>query len=1309
MDTKRLTDRITKKRLNPNLVGKIVDFFIRDGSLIVKETTSCSIGIVTEEDPYPHGGYARFLLPDGNTVIGIGIGRSPMVVEEPVFRKGSIFLLTHDISQPPERFYIGHRLEDKTLQKIFKEDISERGKKNDKPPIKKVTQKLKRIISFSLLISLFVLITFSPHTIAIEVEYETVAVSRIVGESPTELLRQLQPNSINIQKATWYTYDLGGGVKSNLLKKQFGDGVSSNWGFILDLPLSYSFPELSTSLNRIRTNELVIIETQGSGKPLSAGTSNGDLFFPADMKSWQGSIEENHPLLVFDSPYSGVYLPKVDTFISRLVRDTTIIAPTSFNSPQFSQSFLCQLWNGKNVGKVFRDARNFHYLGGSQPNPGNFIGLVLQSYALFGNPLQLIKMDWDEADFQKIKKQLCHNNLDNLESGMEYLGQVGNYSKFRKYIIFSIDSLNTIDEGGFSLLNASNTFLGLAPGELALPMAVRTTYFPLQTIITNFSLVEVKGAEDITLSSLPSYLPLDENSFTDRACFEEYQNFSISFANAYTEDSQRFIAEIHPVEVRNCTTGALTVYKFFNYSVEFIAVSPVLIKSVSYPATVKIDQEIGIDIELMKLSQEDINGSLMVFDQNNNKLVEEEMVGFAELANASFYAPPIEGAQAYSIEYVYNGSTVALKKIPISVTILEVSAEIPSTVPASPSISLDFFSYFQSDFTLNAKYYLIDNDSTMQSGEFTMAMKPGSNQKTLSFSGLNRSDQSYTLSLSLSYLNSQKSASFLLVTNNIPLIVSELNQSAMENEAITLTVAGIDIDNDSLTLEVEDEKFLKRGPSYRWDTDFGDSGNYSINISASDGFVTSTKQVSFEVRGTPNLALQRAFRNGDATFNAIVSPAQPIIASIPLPKDAMVLSATSSLRVSPDTGRKEFDISSFDDMDNKTYTDGGIDNKLFTLSIEDKANQLLNISFAESRLDCQGLKCILSLDTDPEYSISLDGKEICRSQFFEGIPSCIGALSIDFGEVSNGDNTLMVYQRAPGCCNNQQPIDQIRLENPRGYITRAQASTNIQLSVDTANDSSIDLSYDEPNSNIFPKSSLNASAINDFLDDCKEDENNTCLVPIIFSSSTGAELTLSSLKIAYLPKNGTLWNYSLRQGWNMVSFPFELSRKDLNEGPFRTFPANCTEKLIRYNASTKELKGWDNSQAGWNAAEGGTILEETYGYWIKVGEDCRIAVRGKAPLQRNISLSAGWNLVGFPSQDEAIIGSAITDVKGSLNGIMLYENGTWLSYYPERPAPFNTLSYFEPGKSYWIRINGTGQDWIFLRNESRFIVAQLND
>ncbi|MBW2989943.1 hypothetical protein KY358_06530, partial [Candidatus Woesearchaeota archaeon] len=339
--------------------------------------------------------------------------------------------------------------------------------------------------------------------LAITTYGETSSTSRIVGESPTELIRQMQRTETDLEHATYFGFDYSPNFYDNMgiLDKQFqGDNhvEASSW----------MRNDLDVSISQFRDNELFIVEAEGEADPLYARSKYRVLFdkkiTPDHVRSWQPSFEENNPLFIFDSQYAGAYLPKEDTFVSRLVRDSTIIAPSSFNSPQFTRSLLCQLADDKTIGAVFRDARNFHYNGGSKQSSDNQIGLVLQSYSLYGNPMQKIYMGWDEKDRNKINKY-CRNYLENLAPNIDFLEQIGNYSKFRKHLVFEIPEYAIHDIGNFSLINASNTFQNLEYGELVLPLAVRTTHFPANTLITNFSLDYVGGPVDLTVEDLPSY------------------------------------------------------------------------------------------------------------------------------------------------------------------------------------------------------------------------------------------------------------------------------------------------------------------------------------------------------------------------------------------------------------------------------------------------------------------------------------------------------------------------------------------------------------------------------------------------------------------------------------------------------------------------------------------------------------------------------------------------------------------------------------------------------------------------------------
>ncbi|MFH1727352.1 MAG: hypothetical protein ABIA04_02895, partial [Pseudomonadota bacterium] len=181
-----------------------------------------------------------------------------------------------------------------------------------------------------LLIGIIVLLILSINLAsAITTTEETSSVSRIVGESPTEMLRQMQRNEIDLEHATYYSHDQVNNKKDNILAEQFGSDLDK------DL-LNWDFDDVKNSVNGFGENELFVLETEGDVDPLHA-KAGSDKLYTKDLKDWQLSFETNNPLMLWDSPYAGSYLPKEDTFVSRLVRDSTIIAPTSFSSPQFTK------------------------------------------------------------------------------------------------------------------------------------------------------------------------------------------------------------------------------------------------------------------------------------------------------------------------------------------------------------------------------------------------------------------------------------------------------------------------------------------------------------------------------------------------------------------------------------------------------------------------------------------------------------------------------------------------------------------------------------------------------------------------------------------------------------------------------------------------------------------------------------------------------------------------------------------------------------------------------------------------------------
>lgn len=674
--------------------------------------------------------------------------------------------------------------------------------------------------------------------LAIGTYQETASVARIVGESPAEMIKQMQRDSIELKEATFYgagspyygsRYD-----QEKILENQFGYGnikkPFSNWDFNM----------FENELENMEKNELLILEADGGIEPLYMEASALSKVKPADIREWQDDFEENNPLFLLDSPYGGAYLPKEDTFVSRLVRDSTIIAPSSFNSEQFVTSTLCWLYDDHTVGELFRDARNFHYNGGSSSSSDNYIGLVLQSYALYGNPLQ--KIDMPDYERKRIKKY-CKNFLQNLEEDIEFLGYVGNYSKFRKHLVFTIDSYNLVNDDNFTIINASNTFQNLEYGELVLPKAIRTTYFPKSTIITNVTLDAAYDYVDLDIHDLPSY----EFDYVNRTCYYENKSFEVWFSNGYFGDSQEVAAIVYPVAVINCSEGRFRLFRKFNYSIDYVAISPVLVKDVISPAQKTINEEINITAELLSLVDEAINGSLVIFDSDNNRVYETETNTNVTEYNITFFAPPIEGSQRYSVEFVIDNETVSYKEFIVDVRIMDVIADIPLTAEQNQVIRIDFYSYYGQQFPMKAYYHLKKNLTILQDGTIEKNIDAGSNPEDIQLNDLLKEDESYTLTLEMSYLNQKRSITYLIVTNNPPLLYLDKGEDYLETELINLSFIALDADNDTISVTIDDPRFSKKGNSFIWQTDYYDNGTYYITIKASDGLLEDMQNITINV------------------------------------------------------------------------------------------------------------------------------------------------------------------------------------------------------------------------------------------------------------------------------------------------------------------------------------------------------------------------------------------------------------------------------------------------------------------------------
>jgi hypothetical protein len=98
-----------------------------------------------------------------------------------------------------------------------------------------------------------------------------------------------------------------------------------------------------------------------------------------------------------------------------------------------------------------------------------------------------------------------------------------------------------------------------------------------------------------------------------------------------------------------------------------------------------------------------------------------------------------------------------------------------------------------------------------------------------------------------------------------------------------------------------------------------------------------------------------------------------------------------------------------------------------------------------------------------------------------------------------------------------------------------------------------------------------------------------------------------------------------------------------------------------------------------------TSIDPGLGYWIRLnGAGQHLPVPGASASGDQIALDAGWNLVGFNSDETLSIADALSSINGKVTVVWGFVNGSWKSYHPQNPG-LSDLTEMEPGLGYWIK------------------------
>ena len=164
---------------------------------------------------------------------------------------------------------------------------------------------------------------------------------------------------------------------------------------------------------------------------------------------------------------------------------------------------------------------------------------------------------------------------------------------------------------------------------------------------------------------------------------------------------------------------------------------------------------------------------------------------------------------------------------------------------------------------------------------------------------------------------------------------------------------------------------------------------------------------------------------------------------------------------------------------------------------------------------------------------------------------------------------------------------------------------------------------------------------------------------------------------------------SLAEGWNLVSFS-NLSESVPVEDAFASI-ADSYSQVYAYDRMLDE-GSWLNYAPGAPGGNTLTLVDGLHGYWVEARADCTLIFTNPpvaASSLNTVPLYAGWNLASFPKMNSRPVEEALSSIVGQVQ-LVYASNGTsngWLRYNPSAPAWVNTLTTFEPGVGYWIRVS----------------------
>ena len=174
-------------------------------------------------------------------------------------------------------------------------------------------------------------------------------------------------------------------------------------------------------------------------------------------------------------------------------------------------------------------------------------------------------------------------------------------------------------------------------------------------------------------------------------------------------------------------------------------------------------------------------------------------------------------------------------------------------------------------------------------------------------------------------------------------------------------------------------------------------------------------------------------------------------------------------------------------------------------------------------------------------------------------------------------------------------------------------------------------------------------------------------------------------------------NFNLKKGWNWVSFNVKSDQlNDVNKllGSMKWSDGDILTELgseltMTYEAAEKQWIATDNTDS--------VTITPQKSYAIKVKQDCTLSISGTAVKKqddRTITLSKGWNAIGYTPMTNLTVETALSDYYDQAEQGDVIKSHTEFAYFTKTGNTGHwrgSLQYMRPGEGYMMLHTGDGE------------------